>query len=142
MLKTLLKILAIYCLIAIAVSGCALIGEYAEGITATPNGTAHTVPSAEGKAKGKSISESGKLKQTRVVFDTRAEGESKPIKVLNTTETERSKQDVKLCAKVNIMFKPLPSDLIESAFAELRKHRKFFVTKDIHRYIKWWNTQS
>ena len=133
MLKTVLKILAYYLLLTVMVSGCSLIGEYAEGINGTPNGTAHTVPSAEGEAKGKqskniSISESGKLKQTKVVFDTRAEGESNPIKVSNITE--QPSQEVKpIYARVDTLYKDLPRDLVKSAFEEMRKRRKFYISK-------------
>lgn len=142
MLKTVLKILAYYLLLTLLVSGCSLIGEYAEGINATPNGTAHTVPSTEGEekqSKSISISESGKVKQTKVVFDTKAESESNPIKVSNITETKQSKQEVKLYAKVDTLYMVLPKDLIKSAFEEMQSRRKFFVTKDIFHLLRWWS---
>ena len=145
MLKTVLKILAYYLLLTLLVSGCSLIGEYAEGINGTPNGTAHTVPSAEGEAKGKqsksiSISESGKLKQAKVVFDTKAESESNPIKVSNITE--QPSQEVKpIYTRVDALQMDAPRDLVKSAFEELRKRRKFFVTKSISRYLKCWREE-
>ena len=134
MLKTVLKILAIYCLIAIAVSGCALIGEYAEGITATPNGTAHTEPSTDGEAEGKqsksiSISEDGKVKQTKGEFDIQEESESKPIKVSNITD--QASQEVKpIYKKVDTLYMLVPCDTLQRAFEELRKRRKFYIIKN------------
>lgn len=143
MLKTVLKILAYYLLLALLVSGCSLIGEYAEGINGTPNGTAHTVPSAGGEAEGKqsksiSISEDGKVKQTKGEFDTKAESESKPIKVSNITE--QPSQEVKtIYKKVDTLQMDAPKDLVKSAFEEMQNRRKFFVTKDIFHLLRWWS---
>lgn len=140
MLKTVLKILAYYLLLTVMVSGCALIGEYAEGITATPNGTAHTVPSADGEGKQSksiSISEDGTIKKTKGEFDTKEESESKPIKVSNITE--QPSQEVKtIYKKVDTLYMDMPQDLVKSAFEEMQNRRKFFVTKNILHYIKWW----
>ena len=139
MLKTVLKILAYYLLLTVMVSGCSLIGEYAEGINGTPNGSAHTVPSTEGEGKQSiSISEDGKVKQTKVVFDTRAESESNPIKVSNITE--QPSQEVKpIYAKVDALYMLMPQDLVKSAFEEMQNRRKFFVTKDIFHLLRWWS---
>ena len=146
MLKTVLKIFAYYILLTVMVSGCSLIGEYAEGINGTPNGTAHTVPSAEGEAKGKqsksiSISESGKLKQAKVVFDTKAESESNPIKVSNITE-QPSQVVTPIYAKVDALYMLVPCDTLQRAFEELRKRRKFHVTKNIYHYLRWWRCRE
>lgn len=122
MLKTVLKLLAYYLLLTLLVSGCSLIGEYAEGINGTPNGTAHTVPSAEVE-RSKSITESGTLKQTRVVFDTHTE--SNPIKVSSTPIEKQSKQ----YAKVDTLYMLMPFDTLQRAFDELRKRRKFYISK-------------
>ena len=129
MLKTVLIILAIYILLSIIVSGCALIGEYAEGLAATPRGTAHTVPSSEGETDGKqskSIGKRdkpyGKIQTSAGASDTKRDN---PITVSVSLVAKRfkSKCEAAHCGQLYNLHKAMPRDLTELVLCELQKRK-------------------
>lgn len=131
MLKTVLKVLAIYVILSALVSGCSLIGEYAEGMCG-----------AEGNAKG-SISSESESKQADEHHTEQSKQENQNIKItIDSTVQEEirielssvsdNKEPIVKNERGITLQKDLPHDLIQIAFDEMKKRKRFYTPVGNH----------
>ena len=113
MLKTILKVLIFYAILSAMVSGCSLIGEYAEGL----NGIAiNDTPINTESETTKEHNEDTKTRLLNISFNVN-EICQEPFNNPNDTN------HIVPSGAVITFYKDLPKDLTQTALAELKKRR-------------------
>lgn len=130
MLKTVLKVLAFYVILSAIVSGCSLISDYCKGVSGkASNDNKPITAKAESKETDKHQTEQSKQesKNIKIVIDnTMSADEELYIELSNAPNIKHIAQSERFIT----LQKDLPRDLIQIAFNELKKRKKFYTIEN------------
>ena len=122
MLKTVLKVIIFYAILSVIVSGCSLIGEYAEGFDGmASNGT----PTKVEIETTKEHNENTKPRLLNISFIINESICKEPLIKRNGAKY------IVPSGAVITFYKDLPKDLIQTALTELKKRKKFYTIDDM-----------
>ena len=120
MLKTVLKVIMLYVILSALVSGCSLMGEYAEGFDGM------VISDTPTKTESETTKEYNKNTKTRLLNISFNVNESICEELLNKLNGTKP-----IVPSEMVLDKDLPKDLIQTALAELKKRKKFSPIEDM-----------
>jgi hypothetical protein len=134
MLKTVLKVLAFYVILSALVSGCSLIGEYAEGMSGAASNAKGSISSeSESKKADKPDTEQGKRESATIkitIDGTLKEETYIELSIVPERERKEARGEADLT-----LYVALPGDLVRMALDEIHRRKRYVFFEKIPKTV-------